>query len=53
MDNKALAFFLSQTSLPYCQTRWRMYLQSYDFDIINRPGKDNVLADVLSSVYAE
>ena len=53
MDNKALSYFLSQTNLPYRQTRKRMYLQSYDFDIIHRPGKDNVLADGLSRVYEE
>ena len=52
-DNKALAYFLSVTNLPYRQTRWRMYLQSYDFDIIHRPGKANVLADALSRVYEE
>ena len=52
-DNKALSYFLSQTNLPYRLTRWRMYLQSYDFDIIHMPGKDNVLADALSSVYQE
>jgi len=52
-DNKALSFFLSQTNLPYHQTRWRMFLQSYDFNIIHRPGKDNVLADALSRIYEE
>ena len=52
-DNKALSYFLSQTNLPYRLTRWRMYLQSYDFDIIHIPGKDNVLADALSRVYEE
>ena len=30
-----------------------MFLQSYDFDIIHRPGKDNVLADALSRIYEE
>ena len=53
MDNKALSYFLSQTNLPYRLTRWRMYLQSYDFDIIHILGKDNVLADALSRVYEE
>jgi len=50
-DNKALSFFLSQTNLPYRQTRWSMFLQSFDFDIIHRPGKDNVLADALPRIY--
>jgi len=52
-DNKALSFFLSQKNLPYRQTRWRMFLQSYDFNIIHRPGKHNVLADALSRIYQE
>ena len=30
-----------------------MFLQSYDFDIIHRPGKDNVLAEALSRIYEE
>jgi len=52
-DTKALSFFLSQTNLHYRQTRWTMFLQSYDFDIIHRPGKDNVLAEALSRIYEE
>ena len=42
-DNKALSYFLSPSNLPYRLTRWRMYLQSYDCNILHRPGKDNVL----------
>ena len=53
MDNKALSIFLSRTNPPYGQTRWRIYLQSYDFDIIHGPGKDNLFADGLSRVYNE
>ena len=30
-----------------------MFLQSYDFDIIHRPGKDTGLADALSTIYEE
>ena len=30
-----------------------MYLQSYDFDIIHRPRKENVLPDALSRIYEE
>ena len=52
-DNKALSYVLSQTNLPYHQTRGRMFLQSYDFDIIHRPGKDNVLEDPLSRIGEE
>jgi len=52
-DNKALSFFLSQINLLYRQTRRRIFLQSYDFDIIHRPGKENVLADALSRIYEE
>ena len=49
-DNKALLYSLSQTNLPFRLTRWRMYLQSHDFDIIHIPGKD---ADAQSRVYEE
>jgi len=38
-DNKALSFCLSQTNQPYRQTRWRMFLESYDFDVIHSPGR--------------
>ena len=30
------------------QRRWVELLQEYDFDILYRPGKDNVVADSLS-----
>ena len=30
-----------------------MFHQSYDFDIIHRPGKDNVLADTFLRIYEE
>jgi len=50
-DNKAVSFFLSQTNLPYHQTRWSIFLQSYDFDIIHKPAKDDVLADTLARIY--
>jgi len=52
-DNKALSYFLSQTNLPFRQRRWRLYLQSFDFNIIHMPGKDNILADALSRIYEE
>jgi len=53
MDNKALSFLLSKTNLPNCQTRWTMILQSYDFDLIHRPDKDNALAEALSRIHEE
>ena len=52
-DNKVPAFYLSQTNLHYRLTRGRMYLRSYNFDIIHIPGKNNVLAHALSRVYLE
>ena len=30
-----------------------MFLHSYDFNIIHRPGRDNVVADTLSKIYEE
>ena len=52
-DNKSLSYFLKQTNLNYRMTRLRMFLQSYEFDIIHRPGKDNHLADALSRICEE
>ena len=48
-----LSYFLSQTKLPHPQTRWRMYLQSCDFDIIPGAERDNILTDALTRVYKE
>ena len=50
-DNKGLLLFVSQTNLPCRQRRWRIFFQSYDFNIIHGPGKDNLLADTLPRIY--
>jgi hypothetical protein len=34
-------------------TRWRMFLQSYDFTIIYTAGRNNVLTGALSQIYKE
>jgi hypothetical protein len=34
-------------------TRWKMFLQSYDFTIIHTVGKNNILIDILSQMYTE
>ena len=38
----------SQPNLNMWQRRWIELLQEYDFDIVYRPGKENVVANSLS-----
>ena len=52
-DNKSLSYFMRQTNLGNRLTRWRMFLQHYDFTIVHTAGKDNALADALSRIYEE
>lgn len=50
-DNQALSF-LKQCKLTDSRiTRWILLLQEYTFDIVHCPGKENVVADVMSRVY--
>lgn len=47
-DNKALTF-MNRCHLHNSRiTRWILYLQEYNFDIIHCSGKDNIVADILS-----
>lgn len=47
-DNIALSFFTKQSKLSPKQVRWQEVLSSYDFEIVHKPGKENVVADALS-----
>lgn len=47
-DHASLKWILSQKQAKGRIGRWIMEFQQYDFDIIHRPGKDNVVADYLS-----
>jgi hypothetical protein len=52
-DNKSLSYFMKQVNLGNRLSRWRMFLQGYDFTIVHTAGKDNILADALSRIYEE
>ena len=47
-DHKALEYFATQPTLSPRQTRWQQYLASYDWTIVYKAGKYNVVADGLS-----
>lgn len=47
-DHRALQHFESQPTLSPRQTRWQQYLASYDWTIVYKAGKYNVVADGLS-----
>jgi hypothetical protein len=52
-DNKSINYLVKQTTMGERLTRWKMFLQSYDFTIIYNGGRNNVLADTLSQIYEE
>ena len=47
-NHKALEYFATQPTLSPRQTRWQQYLASYDWTIVYKAGKYNVVADGLS-----
>ena len=47
-DHQSLKWIFTQPTLNMRQRRWVELLQEYDFDILYRPGKDNVVVDSLS-----
>ena len=47
-DHKSLEYFATQPHLNERQTRWMGELAEYDYTIVHRPGKSNVVADALS-----
>lgn len=53
-DQKSVAFMFNQTHAGKIKNdkiqRWRLELASFDFDVVYRPGKDNIPADTLSRV---
>lgn len=47
-DHKSLIFLKKCRLMNSRLTRWTLYLQEYDLEIVHCAGKDNVVADVLS-----
>ena len=47
-DNKSLKYIFTQWDLNMRQCRWMEFLEDYDFTLHYHPGKENVVADVLS-----
>ena len=51
-DQQSVAFMFSQVHTGKIKNdkiqRWRLELSCFDFDVVYRPGKDNVAADTLS-----
>ena len=47
-DHKSLMYIFKQWDLNMRQRKWMEYLEDYDFTLYYHPGKENVVADVLS-----
>ena len=47
-DQKSLKYIFTQWDLNMRQRKWMEYLEDYDFTLHYHPGKENVVADVLS-----
>ena len=47
-NHKSLKYIFTQQNLNMSKRRWMEYLEFYDFTLHYHPGKENVVADVLS-----
>ncbi|MCF8701922.1 retroviral-like aspartic protease family protein, partial [Corynebacterium sp. MC-10] len=47
-DNVATSYFQSQKKLTPKQARWQDFLAEFDYKLVYKPGKSNVVADALS-----
>ena len=47
-DHKSLKYIDTQPNLSSRQARWSEFLSEFEYDIIYKEGKDNVVADALS-----
>ena len=52
IDHNSLKYLETQPSLSRRQARWAELLAEFDFEIVYRPGKSNVVADALSQLNA-
>lgn len=49
-DHQALTYLFNQNKPGSRLLRWKLLLAEFDFDIIHRPGKNNVVSDCLSRI---
>lgn len=49
-DHQPLTFALSSKNSNAKLKRWKSYLEEHDYELIYRPGKNNVVADALSRI---
>ena len=49
-DHNSLKYLHTQPTLSRRQARWAEFLAEFDFEIVYRPGKSNVVADALSQL---
>lgn len=49
-DHEALTYLFNQNKPGSRLIRWKLLLSEFDFDIIHRPGKSNVVSDCLSRI---
>lgn len=47
-DHRSIIHFKTQQHMSNRQARWSEFLQQFDYDIVYKQGKDNVVADALS-----
>ena len=47
-DHNNLKYFMTSKELNRRQVRWAQFLSDYNFELVHRPGKDNLVADALS-----
>ena len=47
-DHSAIRYLMNKPIAPRRITRWLLLLQEFDITIVDKPGKDNVVADFLS-----
>ena len=50
-DYYALKYLMTQPHLSKRQARWLDMLAEFDFEVIHKPGKSNVVANALSRLY--
>ena len=50
-DHNSLKYLQTQPILSRCQARWSEFLSEFDFDIVYKPRKGNMVADALSQLH--